>query len=194
LDAASRHAREVVPQLSLDWLAREERPRLIVNRDLEILWANPAGRAALSGRRDLENRDGQLAATNPAHHDALAGFVRDAGAGVAMLALPSDDGKGHLLMQARQVGRGADGPRVGILFFHSHHRVFEYADFSQVFGLTRAEHQVLLLMLEGQTADEVSSRKKVSIDTVRSQIRQIYDKLGVSSREGLFRRIRPYIL
>ena len=45
-----------------------------------------------------------------------------------------------------------------------------------------------------KTADEVSAEKRVSIDTVRYQIRQIYDKLGVSSRESLFRRIRPYIL
>lgn len=194
MDGADRHASNVVPHLALEWITRETRPRMLVTDGLEILWTNPACQAALSARRDLENRDGVLSATNPAQQEELAAFVRGAGPETTTLALVSDDGKGHLLLRAQQVGGERDSPRIGIQFFRSHQTSFDYADFVKVFGLTRAEHQVLLLMLDGKTADEVSGEKQVSIDTVRSQIRQIYDKLGVSSREGLFRRIRPYIL
>ncbi|MGZ8283685.1 MAG: helix-turn-helix transcriptional regulator [Allosphingosinicella sp.] len=194
MDGAQRHGACVVPELALAWISRDSRPRLLVTDDLRILWINSAADAALADRHDLEIRDGQLATINAAHQDELADFVRDASPASVTLALPSDDGRGHVLLRAQEVGRGEDGICVGIQFFRSYLRSFEYADFEMVFGLTRAEHQVLLLMLEGKTADEVSSGKQVSIDTVRTQIRQIYDKLGVSSREGLFRRIRPYIL
>ena len=194
MDGAERQARSVVPHLALEWISLEPRPRLLITDELQILWSNPACQAELASRRDLENRDGLLAATNPTHQEELAAFVFRADAKLSTLALTSEDGKGHLVLRAQLVGRDTDGARIGLQFFRSHQTAFDYADFERVFGLTRAEHLVLLLMLDGKTADEVSAEKQVSIDTVRSQIRQIYDKLGVSSREGLFRRIRPYIL
>jgi DNA-binding CsgD family transcriptional regulator len=194
LDGAAGHATSVVPSLALAWIEGDDRARLLVTDSLDILWANDAGKSALAARRDLESRDGQLTATSPGHQEQLADFVRAAKLESSTLALPSEDGRGHLVLRAQHLGHHGSASHVGLQFFRSHHRAFDYADFEKVFGLTRAEHQVLRLMLDGKTADEVSGEKQVSIDTVRSQIRQIYDKLGVSSREGLFRRIRPYIL
>lgn len=184
----------LIPALALDWIARDVRPRLLVTDALDVLWVNESAKAALAGRQDLEIRDGALAATSNAHQDELAAFVREAGLELVTLALPCEGSAGHVLLRAQQVGEDRERRHVGIQFYRSYQHVFEYVDFARIFGLTGAEHRVLLYMLDGRTADEISSEKKVSIETVRYQIRQIYDKLDVSSREGLFRRIRPYIL
>lgn len=53
----------------------------------------------------------------------------------------------------------------------------------QVFKqLTRRERQVLLALMRGATAREISKEAYVSLTTVRSQIRSILGKLGVSSQ------------
>jgi DNA-binding CsgD family transcriptional regulator len=61
----------------------------------------------------------------------------------------------------------------------------------KVFRLTASEHRILMLMLDGLTAEELSQRLGSSLDTVRTHIRNIYGKLKVTSREGLFSRLRP---
>jgi DNA-binding CsgD family transcriptional regulator len=194
LAGPERRVSGIIPALALEWMARETRARLLVTDMLDLLWANAAAQAVLGARHDLEVRDGALAATNSAHQDDLAAFVRRSGPDVETLVIPSEDRNGHVLIRAQRVGREPSDRFVGIHFHRSHVHISEYADFRKIFGLTQAEHQVLLYMLDGKTADEVSCEKQVSIDTVRYQIRQIYEKLGVSSRESLFRRIRPYIL
>ena len=173
---------------------RDAQPRLFVTDRLMILWSNRAADRELSARRELEVREGVLAATNPLHADDLETFVREAGEGSSSFALPCEDSDGHVLLRAQRLGRTLGHRSIGVQFFRSSGLTPEYADFGKVFGLTRAEHRVLLLLLDGRTADEISIEKQVSIETVRYQIRQIYVKLDVSSREALFRRIRPYML
>ena len=51
-------------------------------------------------------------------------------------------------------------------------------------SLTRRETQVLLALMRGATAREISKEAYVSLPTVRSQIRSILSKLGVSSQLG----------
>jgi len=47
-------------------------------------------------------------------------------------------------------------------------------------------------MLNGNTAAAIAANSNISIDTVRTHIRHIYSKIGVASREGMFRQLRPY--
>ena len=44
----------------------------------------------------------------------------------------------------------------------------------------------------GLMAEEVSATLCVGIETVRTHIRQIYAKMGVKSREAMFRRVLPF--
>lgn len=194
MDGLAGRSVSQVPALAMDWIMRDAQPRLLVTDRLTILWTNRAADRELSERRALEVRDGGLAATNPIHAEDLESLVREAGDGPATLALPCEDRDGHVLLRAQFVGRSLGQRSIGIQFYRSSIQNPQYADFGKVFGLTRAEHRVLLLLLDGRTADEISVEKQVSIETVRYQIRQIYVKLDVSSREAMFRRIMPYRL
>jgi DNA-binding CsgD family transcriptional regulator len=55
----------------------------------------------------------------------------------------------------------------------------------QWFGFTAAEAQVAVDLMNGLDPEEISGRRHVSAETVRSQIKAIYEKTGVNRRGKL---------
>lgn len=53
-------------------------------------------------------------------------------------------------------------------------------DLRRLFGLTAAEAGVAALLAEGKDADQVARLRGVAIGTIRAQIRQIFEKVGVN--------------
>jgi DNA-binding CsgD family transcriptional regulator len=188
----SRADESLAAALALYWIDRDLMPRVIVADDLAILWGNVAGRSLLAQKRDLEERGGILSTVDRSKQAALAQFITASEVAVSSWAFKRSDGDGHLLFRAQRIDwRG--GGLFGVGFFGSGSEFqVRYADLDTIFGLTRAEHRVLLDMLEGFEADRLSEIHAVSIDTTRTHIRNIYAKLQVRSREGLFHRLRPY--
>ncbi len=186
---------EAVPaaHLALEWLERDETPRLFVTDQLSIVWANSAARALLSDRRDFEQRGADLNAVAPDHHKKLAALVRNCGEHGSTVCIP-DSGGGHYICRAERVAGDGGGGNISLTLTPTQERKVEIADCRTAFGLTPAENKVLMQLLDGNGAEAIAATNNVSIDTVRSQIRQIYAKLDVASREGLFRRILPYVI
>lgn len=182
----------LAPDLALSWIEHDLMPRVMVADDLAILWSNIAGRSLLAQKRDLEERNGILATVDRSKQAVLARFVTRSEVAISSLALKRSDGDGHMLFRAQRIDwRG--GGMFGVAFYGSGSEFqTRYADLDKVFGLTGAEHRVLLDMLEGFEADRLSEIHSVSIETTRTHIRNIYAKLQVRSREGLFHRLRPY--
>jgi DNA-binding CsgD family transcriptional regulator len=175
------------------WAEREPVARIVLDEHLRVVWANPAALKQLARRRDIEVRDNVLATTNPANQNALLEFIEGAGSTLTSYCFPCEDGDGHLLFRALEVHRNSEGRYLGLVFYRSGSEFkASYADLEKVFQLTQAEHRVLLKLADGQTADEIAASLRVSIETTRSHIRQIYLKLNVTSREGMFSRLRPY--
>lgn len=175
------------------WAEREQTPRVIVDDNLRLVWTNRSARKLLEGRKDLEVREGLLAARSARNHQALVDFIESTGSALSSFCFPSEDGDGHMLFRAVEVHRDPDARYLGLVFYRSGSDFkARYADLDKVFQLTGTEHRVLQQLLDGKTADEVASEFGVSIETTRSHIRQIYSKVDVTSREGLFSRARPY--
>lgn len=59
-------------------------------------------------------------------------------------------------------------------------------------SLTRRERVILSNLDEETTLDEIASRLWVSRNTVKSQVRSVYRKLGVSTRADAVARARQY--
>ena len=53
------------------------------------------------------------------------------------------------------------------------------------FDLTDAEADIASLLLDGMTPAQIAAARKCSISTVRWHLRQVYSKLGVTSKRGL---------
>lgn len=178
--------------LALAWLDHDYTPRCVLAGDLTLLWANIAARSALAKRRDIEIRDGALFTTRPQHQSELLAFIHSSGAGISTLCLPRSSGKGHLLLRGQRLS-WADSPAFGVSFFGTgEDYVHRYADLDVAFGLTQAENKVLLGLLDGHDVEQLTRLLGVSVETVRSHIRKIYQKIGVNSREALFRVARPF--
>jgi DNA-binding CsgD family transcriptional regulator len=190
----SVRASSSVDDLALAWIDHDVRARLIVDHRLLILWANATARASLARRQDLETRGGVLSTTQPAGQFALLDFIVDSGAGVSSIALPRPSGDGHLLVRAQRVCWEGYG-RFGISFVGTGNDfTARYGSLDEAFRLTPSEHEVLLALLDGHDVDKVAENRRVSVETIRSQVRQIYAKLEVKTREGLFRRALPFLI
>lgn len=195
--AASRRARragsgDLASELALAWIEYDLMPRTIIDSELSILWSNVAARSLLAARRDIEERGGLLCTVDRSKQAALVNFVISSEVAISTWALRRSDGDGHLLFRAQRIDWRGSG-MFGLGFFGSGSEFqIRYADLDTVFGLTRAEHRVLLDMLEGLEADRLAEIHEVSIETTRTHIRNIYAKLQVRSREALFHRLRPY--
>lgn len=48
--------------------------------------------------------------------------------------------------------------------------------------------------MEGACVDGIALSLEIGVETVRTHIRRMYNKLSISSREALFARLSPYRL
>ena len=60
--------------------------------------------------------------------------------------------------------------------------------------MTTAESRVASMMISGATAEEIARALNISVETVRSHIKHIYAKTGVSSREALLSKLIGYMV
>lgn len=182
-----------VQEFALAWLAEDPVCRLLIKENLRVLWSNEAARQFFALETDLELRDGLLVTRNRSHQNGLNLFMAGVGEKLQTHCIPCEDRDGHVLLRGRQISTPNGIRFVGIAFHRSGRNfVARYADLREAFQLTLSEHRVVRQMLDGLTADEISLAQGLSIETVRSHIRNIYTKVGVRSRERLFARLHAY--
>lgn len=190
MNAAMMHAGEATPVLET-WLGLGSRARLIVTDDLALQWRNPAAEALLGRRDPLVLTGHTVRARDPADGRRLQDFVRRASAETTILCLAERGQEGHLLAAAVRL----PGRLVGLTaFYASDEAQYRWADLREVFGLTTSERDIAQALASGLTAEAVARKLRTSIKTVRTHIRHIYSKLGLSSREELFRKLTPYMI
>ncbi len=178
--------------LGLRWLEQDLRIRLIVDDELQIAWKNSAASSMLARRADIELRSGKLATVNRAQQAELERFVVESSANEGTWCLPKLDEDGHLIFTSQRLHWG-DGGTQGIIIYNTGKGFrARYPDLGVAFGLTNSERKVITQLLEGKDADQIARAGGVSVETIRSHVRNIYGKLHVNSREGLFYRLRPY--
>lgn len=188
---ANRKVNEGLAAAALTWLDLASRARVMVDRNQALLWSNEAADVLLANNSGIEVRAGALLATIPSKQGALNAFIREAGSDRSTLCLSCTIDHQCLLLRARQID-DTGGRIVGLSLVATETFRAAYADLDVAFGVTNAEHRVLLDLLHGNDALTLAARHEVSIETTRSHIRSIYAKLGVTSREQLFHRAQPF--
>lgn len=61
---------------------------------------------------------------------------------------------------------------------------------TEKFGLTKQEHHILQLLMEGKDNTFICDYLSISINTLKKHILNIYRKLGIRNRVQLFKKIR----
>ena len=180
-------------KLALQWISADTAAKLLVDETLRILWANPVALdwlrigdcfKLMSGQLWMSHSQPQMQELIRRAEEADQGFcapVEGAEAHVIICAKRLANAKGERCfgVTARRTDRPSDSPLFGV---------------SEIFRVTPREMAVLRLLLAGRTAQEIANGQRISIETVRTHIRRIYTKLEVNSREGLFTRLRPFLI
>ncbi len=159
-----------------------------------IVWLNAGAEKLLKARIVSLDAGAKLRLPAPASRlaDELVGDAilrREYGA--APRAAVFDDGGHKIIARGRVIGR-ASAPAI---FFSRAAILLECAGLPEphtaahrlqtLFGLTQAEATVAIALTEDQTIAEIAAGRGVSDETVRSQIKAIFRKVGVSRRAGL---------
>jgi DNA-binding CsgD family transcriptional regulator len=162
---------------------------LLVTRRLKIVDQNPAAEALLALGGDIHIAGGHFAFVEKFRTAAFQAFVngladqpggwayrRPSGAFTMVRADPLPASPGE-----------ADSDLIALTIYPSDpEERYVWADFAPHFDLTRSEAVVVKRLVAGQPASTVAEELGLSIETVRTHIRRIYNKLGISSREQLF--------
>ena len=184
---------ESASQAALRWLEGETTPRLLVDRNLRILWANNAAASLLDAGEGVSDSGGVLSTGEQSRDSELRGAVGRATSLASAWRMPAGrDEEDHLVLQVRKVN-GLEPATYGISVYRTGDGARSaYLPLDRIFELTSAEHRTLLDLLDGHEAIAIARLRKLSVETVRSHIRQIYMKLNVRTREALFHKLRPY--
>lgn len=175
------------------WLDAETEPMALIETGLKLIWANNAAQRLLRSCVDITFSRGLVGPTDRMQNEAFLRFLRAAGTEPTSYSLPRTDQDGHLVFRAKRIdARRGEGVVSLIIRDSAARQVPKYADLTRTLGLTRSEAAVISALLSGETAEQAATRLQITLDTARTHIRNVYAKLGVSSREALFARLSPY--
>ena len=182
-----------LPQLALSWLASDDIARMLVDDQLLIRWSNAVAQGWLDSRTIVSSIEGRLS-VGRSDEDVrdLLDRARHRPEGTC---IPIDEGGSHLIVCARLVLAGTHASIFGLSLRRTdEHRPGSAVGLAKAFGLTASEEGVLRLLFQGATAQEAADRLKVSVETVRTHVRHLYQKVGVNSREALLTQVRPFMM
>ncbi|MCC8405824.1 helix-turn-helix transcriptional regulator [Paraburkholderia sp. MMS20-SJTN17] len=164
---------------------------IVLDRQLRAVSVNPEAETMLRATASLKLRGDRLVATSSSVNDALqAAFGRVAKSGhgetlaitdrangnydlfLSINALPSSSGVARtvgpgLLVMARRKGSS---------------RLVTAIQLRQAFDLSAAEAAAAEALIDGASPDEYAQKNGVSIATVRTQLRAIYEKTGTRTQ------------
>jgi DNA-binding CsgD family transcriptional regulator len=165
---------------------------MMVLADRTYIAGDHRAEQTLAARKDLRLDHGRVETADPSGAAALR-LLLSTEAKALTTCVPRRGREGHLMMRAARIGEHRDLALFGIQFWIADDSfAVEWPDFGPIFGFTTAEASIVRQLLEGATGEAIATGMGISINTVRTHISHVYEKLGISSREQLWRRLAPY--
>lgn len=174
------------------WQAAFQIPSIIVTLDMVLIWSNEAARDFLATAEPLHYVNGRLIWADKVQNAAFRAFVNGLEAGPRVWVHRADEGP-DLLARGEAVRPDGAAPGAAVMLYPVDPASrYIWADLEGVFGLTRAEAVIVKRIIGGERADVMAEDLGVTLETVRTHIRRIYNKLSINSREQLFSLISPF--
>lgn len=139
----------------------------------------------------LDLVDGVICATRPEFSRRLKEIFAVKEQDVQTLILPFFMTDGHLIIRSTLISEA-----IVCLSLHSASEMVQpqLANLEEVFNLTHAEAMIVFDLFLGHTPQQIADGHNNSIHTIRAHIRRCYDKLGITCREELWRKLNAYRL
>lgn len=179
-----------------NWLDLVPLPHVILDKDHLVIWSNSAAREFFSSSEIVVMSRNMIIFADPDLQCKYELFFNDVRVGQSVSAFSTSLHNESIVLRGRLIGEVSGHPVLGMSFFHSSLHIDSAADdsnFARIFGLTNGEARVVRGLSSGLNADQVSEKFNISLETVRTHIRRVYVKLGVSTREAMLAQVRPYL-
>jgi DNA-binding CsgD family transcriptional regulator len=189
-------------QIAIDVLEKLSVGMMAVDAQGTLLYANPTAERLLRAGWGLACRQGRLAAFDPSTQSRLLQKIRDAGmaarggageaGGVISLARPEGRRLSVLVCPLRPHGisLGPAVPAALLIFGDPDASASTSAQaLMDLFGLTPAEARLTAALVDGERLEEYADRLRISINTARTQSKQVFAKTGCGGQVELIRAI-----
>lgn len=183
-----------LPMVLAEWLGASRYPRLICDSRLKLLWHCPKLPSFIANDNMVRIERGLVVLADKRAHAELGTFtMRPETDDTAISWVPG--GHGNLVvLQCKRLAL-PDGTLAFGLQIVTASDVSDsgFRHFERHFRMTRQEATICTLLLQGQTVQAIASAEGKSPDTIRFHVRNIYQKVEVSSREALFYKMLPFL-
>jgi DNA-binding CsgD family transcriptional regulator len=189
-------------QIVLDALENLSVGMMAVDSQANLLYANPTGERLLRTGGGIGCRQGRLVAFDPSAHSRLLQLIHDAGVaglggpeeggGVVSLTGPEGRRLSVLVCPLRPYGFSlASADPAALLIFGDPEASASTSTqaLMEFFGLTPAEARLTAALVAGERLEEYAERLKISVNTARTQSKQVFAKTGCGGQVELVRAI-----
>lgn len=177
-----------------EWLSASRHARLITDSQQLVLWSNANFQQLLSEDTGIRLERDHMVLTDRKAQAALTRFVQctdDDHIAIRFGAMAS--GSDHVI-QCRRLKSGPNGDAFGIRIICAHDGIeADFRDFGKSLQLTVQEAYICRQILEGKTVNEIADLCRKSRETIRFHVKNVYQKMGVSSREAFFVKMRVFL-
>ena len=189
ISQANSYKPEVAPLIAA-FVERLDEAHIIVDATLTIFWCNRAGQIELERATVVVERNGQLIMVDPDCNVELTGLIHNCRGNTRFHCFRCDGG--HVLFRSTEIHRDSGGSYFALNIIHTPSFQTVYDGLAEAFCLTKREDEILQYLAKAIRPDQIAKLMGLRLATVRSHIRNLYDKLGVTSRDAMFVKIAPF--
>jgi DNA-binding CsgD family transcriptional regulator len=191
LDQIEEENRDIV----FDWVTRERKARLIFDRSMRLLWANAAAHEMLLHGAHIALGDEGVVARSDDLRIKIEQAMRARIEESLFVIEHSDDIGSDLLVRLERLRDDGAKAYFGLQLIRHAPSPGGWSEILAAhFQLTPKQTEVLTRMISGLTSEDIAKAMRISVETVRTHVRDVYAKMRVSSREELFMRVRPFYM
>jgi DNA-binding CsgD family transcriptional regulator len=188
-------------QVILDALERLSVGMIAVDAQATLLFANPTAERLLRAGLGLTCRQGCLGALDPNKDGELRRLIHEAGLAApgrlseagGVLALPRPEGRPLSLMvyplRPHALTLGPNPAALIILGDPDASPSTSTQALMKLYGLTSAEARLMAALVNGDRLEDYAVRQRITINTVRTQSKQIFAKTGQARQADLIREV-----
>lgn len=166
---------------------------ILLDRSRRVVWMNLHAHEILARRDGLSLQGGHLVGASPSQTNALHSILCNIDTPNRHAALERPTGAAPLLITALRTaaetfpGSGAESM---LMITDGSHAASGLSDYlQQIWKLTKAEAALACAIAGGESLQEVSDATSVSVETLRSHLKRIFQKAGAHSQSDLVRLI-----
>jgi DNA-binding CsgD family transcriptional regulator/PAS domain-containing protein len=189
-------------RIALDALEKLSVGMIAVDARATVLFANPTAERLLRAGLGLTCRLGCLGASDPTKDGELRHLIRQAGLAAlgrssktgGVLALPRPKGRPLSLLvcplRPHALILGASVPAALLIFSDPDAGPSTSTQaLIELYGLTPAEARLMTALVDGERLEDYADRQGISINTARTQSKQIFAKTGHGRQADLIREV-----